>query len=138
MSLSLDRGNNDWDSVVPELSISYKENGLVKFVNNSEQKSVINTILPESLSDYFFFDTERVSDISTRKNLPEAVRGLLGLSAVENARKHLGQRSNRNSVIGQWNSSLDLKGDISAQEAKERIDKEQQSIEENKINIKDA
>ena len=35
-------------------------------------------------------------------------------------------------------SSLDLKGDISAQEAKERIDKEQQSIEENKINIKDA
>lgn len=133
-----DRGNNDWDSVVPELSISYKENGLVKFVNNSEQKSVINTILPESLSDYFFFDTERVSDISTRKNLPEAVRGLLGLSAVENARKHLGQRSNKNSVIGQWNSSLDLKGDISAQEAKERIDKEQQSIEENKINIKDA
>jgi len=35
--------------------------------SDSKKNELINSILPKSLSSYFFFDTERVSDISDRK-----------------------------------------------------------------------
>ena len=43
----------------------------------NEIKKLINTILPEDLSKYFFFDTERVNSISTKKDVADAVKGLL-------------------------------------------------------------
>ena len=80
--------------------------------------------MPQSLSGYFFFDTERVSDISTRKDLSEAVRGLLGLAPVNNARKHLGSRTLKGTAIGQWSGALDSEGDERAKEAQETISRE--------------
>lgn len=134
----IDRAYGNWNALNSQLFVSYKENGVTKQVREGEEKNIINAILPQSLSDYFFFDTERVSDISTRKDLSEAVRGLLGLSAVGNARKHLGARTQKTTVIGQWNGSLDSTGDARAKEAKETISRETDKIERLKSEIENA
>jgi len=78
---------------VPTVKVSYKQpDGQTEAVRAVQVKNVINNILPEDLSTYFFFDTERVNSISTRKDVADAVKGLLGLSIIDNAMKHLGRR----------------------------------------------
>ncbi len=109
---------------VPTVKVSYKEldgDGQTESVKAVQVETVINNILPEDLSTYFFFDTERVSSISTRKDVAEAVKGLLGLSIMDNAIKHLGTRGNTTTVIGKLYSGMDLDGDAKAQEALNRI-----------------
>ena len=80
----IDRAYGNWNALNNQITVSYKENGITKQVREGEERTIINGILPQSLSGYFFFDTERVAYISTRKDLSEAVRGLLGLAAVGN------------------------------------------------------
>lgn len=107
---------------VPNIKVSYKqEDGQTESVKAAQVDNVINNILPEDLSTYFFFDTERVSSISTRKDVAEAVKGLLGLSIMDSAIKHLGDRAKRATVIGKLYESMDLDGDAKAQEALNRI-----------------
>lgn len=125
----VDRAYGNWNSLNSQLTVSYKENGITKQVREGEERNIINGILPQSLSGYFFFDTERVSDISTRKDLSEAVKGLLGLAAVGNARKHLGARTLKATAIGQWNGALDSSGDERAREAEETISRESDRID---------
>lgn len=134
----VDRGYNNWAPLNSVLSVLIKENGITKQIRDGEERNVINAILPQSLSGYFFFDTERVSDISSRSDLSNAVRGLLGLAAVGNARKHLGERTLSKSAIGQWNSSLDSAGDVRAKQAQETIALESSKIEKCKQEIADA
>ena len=107
---------------VPNIKVSYKqEDGQTESVKAAQVDNVINNILPEDLSTYFFFDTERVSSISTRKDVAEAVKGLLGLSIMDSAIIHLGDRAKRATVIGKLYGSMDLDGDAKAQEALNRI-----------------
>ena len=107
---------------VPTIKISYKqEDGQTESVKATQVENVINNILPEDLSTYFFFDTERVSSISTRRDVAEAVKGLLGLSIMDSAIKHLGDRAKKSTVIGKLYGSMDLDGDAKAQEALNRI-----------------
>ncbi len=107
---------------VPTVKVSYKqEDGQTESVKAVQIENVINNILPEDLSTYFFFDTERVSSISTRKDVAEAVKGLLGLAIIDNAIKHLGDRSKKKSVIGQFYGSMDIDGNARAQEALKHI-----------------
>ena len=134
----IDRAYGNWNALNSQLTVSYKENGITKQVREGEEKNIINAILPQSLSGYFFFDTERVSDISTRKDLSEAVKGLLGLAAVGNARKHLGARTLKATAIGQWNGSLDSSGDERAREAEETISRESDKIEALREEIENA
>lgn len=111
------RGEN-----VPTVKVSYKqEDGQTESVKSTQIKNVINNILPEDLSTYFFFDTERISSISTRKDVADAVKGLLGLSTIDSAIKHLGERTKKNTVIGKFYGSMDLEGDANAQKALEHI-----------------
>lgn len=105
--------------------------------------NVINNILPEELSSYFFFDTERVNSISTRKDVADAVKGLLGLSAIDSAIKHLGKRSAKTTVIGKLYGDMDMDGDAKAQEALNKIQTAEEKrniiaeqIEENDSQIK--
>lgn len=126
----IDRGYGNWSALQYKLSVSYKENGITKQVREGEEQRTINSILPQSLSGYFFFDTERVSDISSRKDLSEAVRGLLGLAPVGNARKHLGSRTQKATAIGYWNEHLDSSGDDRAKQAQETITHETERKEE--------
>ena len=106
----------------PRAKVSYKNSdGQTESVRGTEVDKVINNILPQDLSSYFFFDTERVNSISTRKDVSSAVKGLLGLSTLENAIKHLGSRQNKSTVIGKFYSNMDLDGDSRAQNALKMI-----------------
>lgn len=134
----IDRAVGIWNALSDEISITYKENGITKSVREGEERNVINNILPQSLSGYFFFDTERVSDISARGDLAEAVKGLLGLSAISNARSHLGDRTHKKSAIGQWSASLDSDGDERAKIAQNTIALETEKIENLEKEIKDT
>ena len=134
----VDRGYGNWVALQTQLTVAYKEGGLTKQVREGEEQQIINSILPKSLSGYFFFDTERVSDISTRKDLTDAVQGLLGLASVANARKHLGSRTAKSSAIGCWNAALDLGGDERAKEAQTTIESESANIESMKKQIENA
>ena len=99
------------------VKVSYKDlDGQTKAVKEHEIVEVINNILPEDLSTYFFFDTERVNSISKRKDVALAVRGLLGLSIIDNAIKHLGDREKKVSVIGNIYGKMDVNSDSKAQE----------------------
>lgn len=49
----------------------------------------INEILPQDLSDYFFFDGERLMTVSDRGNLELAVNTIMGLTPVKNMISHL-------------------------------------------------
>ena len=106
--------------------ISYKRpDGQTEPIKQIYAKRTINEILPEDLSSYFFFDTERIEHISSKKDVTEAVRGLLGLSVLDNAMKHLGSKSRKKSVIGRYNASMDLEGNQKAAEALKRMQSEQ-------------
>ena len=86
-----------------------------------EIKKLINTILPEDLSKYFFFDTERVNSISTKKDVADAVKGLLGLSALDNAIKHIGAKSNKTTALGLLYKGFDQAGNREAEATMEAI-----------------
>jgi len=102
--------------------VSYRQrDGQIETVKASQVTNVINSILPVGLASYFFFDTERVQSIGTRKDLADAVKGLLGLSIVENAIKHLGTKSTKNSVIGKFYGAMDVEGDSRATDALTRV-----------------
>ena len=106
----------------PQAKVSYRQSdGQSESVRAVDVKKVINNIMPEDLSTYFFFDTERVRSISTRKDVAEAVKGLLGLSIIDSAMKHLGTRGSKSTVIGKFYGSMDMDGDVKAQEAINRI-----------------
>lgn len=107
---------------VPSIVVSCKrEDGQTKPIDFIRIKETINGILPEGLSTYFFFDTERISTVSDRKDIGKAIKDFLGLSAIENAARHLGDRTKKTSVIGKIYSSMDLDGDAHAKEALNKI-----------------
>ena len=105
-----------------QIKVSYKqEDGQMESVRATEVQKVIENILPQDLSTYFFFDTERVRSISTRKDVADAVKGLLGLTTIDSAIKHLGTKGNKKTVLGKLYGSMDLDGDEKARTALEMI-----------------
>lgn len=81
----------------------------------------INDILPKDLSTYFFFDTERVNSISHKENVTEAVKGLLGLSALSKTIEHLGTKNRKDSVIGKFQQELDTDNEQDSAEIEQKI-----------------
>ena len=95
--------------------IAYKNaDGQREYVPDGETELRMKEILPKELSKYFFFDGERIGNMSKeiRKGksaeFAQAVRSLLGLSAFQSALDHLG---GRNSVIKMYNESYDTESD---------------------------
>lgn len=117
--------------------IAYKNtDGQREYVPDAETELRMKEILPKELSKYFFFDGERIGNMSKeiRKGksaeFAQAVRSLLGLSAFQSALDHLG---GRNSVIKMYNESYDTKSDSKmAQYSREieEYEKQLQAIEE--------
>jgi len=108
--------------VIPNQSrvkVSYKQaDGQIEAIRAVAVESTIRKILPYELSSYFFFDGERIGSISNKQDVTESVKGLLGLSELFNAMKHL------TSVIIKFKDSMDIKGNQRAQEAHERMNSE--------------
>ena len=96
--------------------------------SEKEKNAAINGILPEGLSDYFFFDTERVNNVSTKKDISKAVKGLLGLDAYDNAIKHLGGKGASGSVIGKFYKSLGEDSNVEASEAMKQLNEAEERL----------
>lgn len=112
-----------------KISLEYlQQDGQTKTpIDISFIKESMNRILPEDLSDYFFFGGERISGIANRDDLSKAVRGLMGLEILENARTHLSH------VLKNLNSEIDTSGDINAQKAQDSLN----TFEEQKKQLED-
>ena len=112
------------------LSVSYKEpNGNTYYINAQALQSTINNILPEGLSDYFFFDGERIQEINTKKDVVAAVRGLMGLDIINAAVDHLNP-DKQGSVINSLQKSLVSESDSESQRLQKRlIDEENNKAE---------
>ena len=100
-----------------KFTMEYKgKDGQQKFVRENLLDGEINKILPKELSSYFFFDGERIGNMSKEitkgksKEFPEAVKSLLGLSAFESALNHLNGSYNQNSVVKSYRKSFDSSG----------------------------
>lgn len=114
------------------------EDGQAENVKSPRIETVIKSIIPEDLCDYFFFDTERVESISEKKDLTKSVGDLLGLAPLENAIKHLGVRSRKDSVIGGFYSDLVKNDNIDATKALEEIHRAQEGLEKTDAEIQDC
>lgn len=113
--------------------IKYKTpDGQTDFIKNSfDIKDTINKILPEDLSTYFFFDGERITNLGKnslegRKDITKAVKGVLGLTALDNAISHL-KGGHKHSVIARLANSIQIEGD---EKLKKLIDKDSEYREE--------
>lgn len=75
---------------ISSASIMYLQpDGQTKTEIGSDFESNIERVLPRALSNYFFFGGERVGTISTREDIEESVKGLMGLDVLYNAMNHL-------------------------------------------------
>lgn len=100
-------------------------------IDRSNITESMDRVLPKDLSDYFFFGGERISGIANRTDLSKAVRGLMRLDVLENARDHLGK------VLKGFQGSIDTSGDANAQKAKDAIETYKRQLaqyEEDKVN----
>jgi len=105
---------SDADKIKSEkslLKIQYKEdNGEQQAVPFYECDNTINKILPAALSDYFFFDGERIAEINNRGDVVAAVRGLMGLDVVSEAKDRL-DPTKASSVTAKFSKELDVGND---------------------------
>jgi DNA sulfur modification protein DndD len=98
--------------------IAFKDkDGQQEYVKDLETDIRMKEILPKELSKYFFFDGERIGNMSKElrrgksQEFAQAVRGLLGLSAFTAALDHLKGKSGRSSVIRSYDESYDARSD---------------------------
>ena len=93
------------------LKIQYKEdNGEQQAVPIYECENIINKILPEALSDYFFFDGERIAEINNRGDVVAAVKGLMSLDVISEAKDRL-DPNKASSVTAKFCKELDVGSD---------------------------
>jgi len=109
--------------------VSYRDqSGQMNPIRSTSIEDTIKKILPIDLSSYFFFDGERIGTISSKQDVTESVKGLLGLSVLDNAMKHM-DPSKKNCVIGKFTSSMDLAGNKKAEEALKGIQNNQERLQ---------
>ena len=100
-----------------DLSLTYLQtDGQTKTAIRKENiTESIDRVLPQDLSDYFFFGGERISGIANRTDLSKAVRGLMRLDVLENARDHIKE------ALKKFSSNIDTSGDTKAEAAQNSL-----------------
>ena len=128
-----------------------EDSGQTIWENRLYCESIVESILPKALSKYFFFDGERIEkmskDISSSKkseDFAKAVKGLLGLDAMDSAIKHFNPNS-KYGVIGSYNESFDDKNNEMLRKCNEdykihseRLEKINSRLEELETQIENA
>jgi len=110
------------------LKIQYKEsNGEQHSIERRNCDDTIKNILPQGLSDYFFYEGERFDDIS-KKDVATAVKGLMGLDAISTARERL-DPSRAASVTSKFRSRLSLGNSQENDNLKRSLEKYQSESE---------
>lgn len=115
--------------------IQYKNtDGQQDFVKDTEVDLRMREILPRELAKYFFFDGERIGNMSKEirrgksKEFADAVRSLLGLSAFTEALDHLGGRS-QTTVLKSYDNEYDSKSDSKIAQLREEIARHDERLE---------
>jgi DNA sulfur modification protein DndD len=108
--------------------ISYKgKDGQQEFIPDLQSEMRMKEILPMELSKYFFFDGERIGNMSKElrkgksREFADAVRSLLGLSALTTAMLHLKGHGASKSVIRSYDEKYDAKADSRVNDYSQRI-----------------
>lgn len=121
------------------------ENGETRTVGHTEKEKIeaINSIMPEDLSSYFFFEGEK-SNAVTKKDIGNAVKELLGLDIYSNMMKHLHgdtQKVSTDSVMGYYLSRANDGSNAKAtnifhtiQKYEEELEKKHSELEEQEGN----
>lgn len=110
---------NEADRLSRNLYVKFKNNdGTLTDIDNNE----INNILPSDLSSYFFFDGERIENLSKsnrkgKKDISDAVKNILGLDILLNAKKHL------SNLIKEFEEEYDQENSEEMKSLKEKIKK---------------
>ena len=107
------------------------ENGdWVDCVNEIASDAKIKELLPYEISRFFFFDGERIDAMSKEllerrqsTNFEDAVRGLVGLSAIQSAIEHFGTTTKKTSVIGRFNQEVSADASDKVSEMEAEIDR---------------
>ncbi len=109
-----------------DLSLTYLQaDGQTKTAIRRENISEsIDRVLPQDLSDYFFFGGERISGIANRTDLSKAVRGLMRLDVLENARDHIKE------ALKKFSNSIDTSGDSKAQAAQASLETAKKKLQQ--------
>lgn len=113
------------------------KNGNNEYISESQKNYIVKQILPEDLSKFFFFDGERIETLAKElsggksKEFKEAVYGLVGLRATQNAIRHLGDsRGGRKNVIKIFQNEIDKnnKSNHEMEQYQKRYDTNENSI----------
>ena len=118
-----------------EMRICVKDdNGILEYLAPNRAAYMIKQMLPKELSRFFFFDGERINEMSKEieegksNEFKTAVHGLTGLTATRNALAHLKREDSVATIIGRLDKKIyvDSMSNIKA----ERYDKEIQELRE--------
>lgn len=116
--------------------ISFKgKDGQQEFIPDLQSELRMKEILPMELSKYFFFDGERIGNMSKElrkgksREFADAVRSLLGLSALTAAMLHLKGHGASKSVIRSYDEKYDAKADSRVTDYSQRINQFDKDIE---------
>ncbi|MGV8155002.1 MAG: AAA family ATPase [Alkaliphilus sp.] len=111
------------------LEVQYKDrSGSTQNIPDNESDNTINKILPVELSDYFFFDGERIGEINKKGDVVRAVRALMGLDAVCEARDKF-DILKVSSVTSKFSKDLDLGADNKNKELAEDLVQKKEDLE---------
>lgn len=119
------------------------ENGETKScgTRENEKLNAINSIMPQNLSSYFFFEGEKNNAV-TKTDISDAVKKLLGLDIYENAMRHLYgntiTKAQRDSVIGYFESKSYDSSNSDAVAEYNKMNKKSEELEEIKKQIETA
>ena len=84
--------------------------------NSKDPEAVINVVLPRDARRYFFFDGERIDELSRpghEKEVRDAVRSVLQLKVLERAGEHL------TDIARQYSKSLKEQGELDAEQMRQ-------------------
>ncbi|RLL43922.1 hypothetical protein D8M04_13540 [Oceanobacillus piezotolerans] len=90
-SVKAEVGENEVYYFEPELLLEYKNNGLSDIINNPQIE--VERTLPSDLRSYFFFDGERIDNLSKESgtdDIKNAIKSIMGLEILERAISHTG------------------------------------------------
>ena len=111
-----------------QFAIAYKgADGQQEFVPDLQSELRMKEILPSELSKFFFFDGERIGNMSKElrrgrsREFADAVKSLLGLSAFTAALSHLKGHGNARSVLRSYDEKYDSTSDSRISEYTDKI-----------------
>lgn len=120
-------------NVFKRLTVQKKINNYWNSIDDADdQEKIINSILPEDLSTYFFFEEKKFQSIGTTKNIKKSVEDFCGLTSMNTAIKDIEK------VIIKFNNSLNTSGSDDLGNASKRMTDKQNALAQTNEQLSNA